>query len=127
MKQEAWLFLLMVRKIGFHPVNVEFDPHKSHWSFKMKSKSVLLSEFVGSKLKDMITSKAALGLLVKGVVHIALSKKLVTDLELHKMFDDAIHKYQRDPDVRATNRVAMDIYEHEKIHAGFMKLKLKHL
>ena len=60
----------------------------------MKSKSVLLSEFVAVKLANMINSKKALELLIKGIVSFALQKKIVSDIELHKIFDEAINNHK---------------------------------
>jgi len=61
----------------------------------MKSKSMSLVEIMIERLKDLVKSKEVLGLLIKGAVHIAFDKKLVTELELHKMFDDAIASYKK--------------------------------
>ena len=60
----------------------------------MKSKTLSVVESILERLKDLVRSKDTLSLLVKGAVYIALDKKLVTELELHKMFDDAIHSYK---------------------------------
>lgn len=61
----------------------------------MKSRSMSLVEVLIERLKDLVKSKEVLGLLIKGAVHIAFDKKLVTEFELHKMFDDAITSYKK--------------------------------
>jgi hypothetical protein len=60
----------------------------------MKSKTFSIVESIIEHLKDLVRAKDTLSLLVKGAVYIALDKKLVTELELHKMFDDAINSYK---------------------------------
>lgn len=61
----------------------------------MKSKSYSMVEYLIEKLKDLVKSKEVLALLIKGAVHIAFDRKIVTELELHKMFDEAIASYKK--------------------------------
>ena len=61
----------------------------------MKSKSYSMVEYLIEKLKELVKSKEVLALLINGAVHIALDKKLVTEIELHKMFDEAIASYKK--------------------------------
>jgi hypothetical protein len=61
----------------------------------MKSKSMSLVEIMIEKLKDLVKSKEVLGLLIKGAVHIAFDKNLVTEPELRLMFDQAVTSYRK--------------------------------
>ena len=59
----------------------------------MKTRYQILAEFILKRLYKLIVNKKTLQVLVDSVVHIALSKKIVNEVELHQMFDESIRKY----------------------------------